>query len=456
MLRPAFDRRVFLQQSAAALAGLAAASARPARGAEAAGYGELVEVKDETTGLPLLKLPRGFRYVTMGWSKSPLDDGNKTPGAHDGMAVVKSDCSSVTLIRNHEVGGDGKAFGALENAYDPRARGGCTTLVFDTNKGKLLKSWVSLSGTVRNCAGGPTPWGTWLSCEESTDSPPLPSEVRLTKGYEKTHGWVFDVSPERPGPAVPLTAMGRFNHEAVAVDPATGIVYETEDKGTAGFYRFTPKTPGKLVEGGKLEMLKVKRERDLREGSKRGAKEFRCSWVPIEDPERVHDKKTDGLGVFAQGKALGGTAFSRLEGCWHSQGKIYFTATSGGKAKSGQVWEYDPVASKLRLVYESPNRATLDYPDNFTVSPKGGLLVCEDGSPHPQRLLGLAHTGQLFHFAENNVLLEKSTMGHQGKFQEQEWCGVSFSPDGRWMFANIQTPGITFAITGPWENGALG
>jgi secreted PhoX family phosphatase len=454
------NRRAFLHHTAAAFSGLAAARAVGGdRTAARAGYGELVPIKDETTGLPLLKLPAGFRYLTMSWTGQPLSDGRKTPGAHDGMAVVKSDGPLVTIIRNHEVGGDGTPIGDKAKSYDPRGRGGCTNLVFDCDQGKLIKSWVGISGTSRNCAGGPTPWGTWLTCEETTDGPPLPKDIKpgAPKGFERDHGYIFEVSADEPAAAVPLVAMGRFNHEAVAVDPATGCVYETEDKNAAGFYRFTPKTPGKLAEGGKLEMLKVPGEPDLRHASRSGATRFRCTWVPIEEPNRVHSPgTTNGQGVFAQGKAQRATSFARLEGCWHGQGKIYFTATSGGKARAGQVWEYDPPTMMLRLVYESPTVKTLDYPDNLTVTPKGGILVCEDGGPHPKRLHGLTRDGRIFPFAENSVLLEDAIFGHKGKFQEQEWCGVTFSPCGRWMFANIQTPGITFAITGPWEEGALG
>lgn len=450
------SRRSFLHHSAGALAGLAAASMTgSSRAASGAGYGPLAPVRDETTGLELLKLPQGFRYLTFGWTGSPLDDGNRTPGAHDGMAVVKAEGKLVTLIRNHEVDGAGKPIGDPKKSYDPRGRGGCTNLVFDTEAGKLVRSWVGISGTVRNCAGGLTPWHTWLTCEETLAGPD-PKAKGTT--YEKTHGWILEVGADDPLEAVALTAMGRFNHEAVAVDPATGQVYETEDKGTAGFYRFTPKTPGKLADGGKLEMLKIEGEPDLRRGSKSGATEFACTWVEIGDPERGHSPgKDDGLGVYHQGKEQGGTTFARLEGCWYGEveKKIYFTATSGGKAGKGQVWEFAPQTQKLRLVYESPNVQALDMPDNITVSPRGGILVCEDGGAHPQRLHGLTTSGQIFPFAENHVILEKSTFGFKGNFTEQEWAGVTFSPDGRWMFVNTQTPGITFAITGPWEQGIL-
>lgn len=453
------SRRAFLHQNALALASLASTLGSPGFAAAhkaPAGYGELLPVRDQTTGLPLIKLPSGFRYLSLGWTGTKLDDGFKTPGAHDGMAVVKTSGNLVTLVRNHEVGGDGKPMGSAKQSYDARGRGGCTNLVFDTAREKLVKSWVSLSGTSRNCAGGLTPWGTWLTCEETTDSPDDSLLPKLSKGFDETHGWIFEVPAEGVADGVPLKAMGRFRHEAVAVDPVTGHVYETEDKDKAGLYRFTPHQPGKLIAGGKLEMLKVQGEPDLRWKSTSGRRKFACSWVEIAEPETVHATLlADEQGCFAQGKRQGATTFARLEGAWYADGNIYFTATSGGNKKAGQVWEYQPQTSELRLVYESPGAKVLDYPDNLTVTTRGGMILCENGGAHPQRLLGLTGDGQLFPFAENNVRLEKPVFGIKGNFAEQEWAGACFSADGKWMFVNIQSPGITLAITGPWEQGAL-
>lgn len=455
---PSPDRRAFLLvgASAAVAAGLAALSARVGGGVPTArGYGPLIPAKDEITGLSLLKLPDGFRYRTFGWAKDVMADGVVTPGAHDGMAVVKADGDRITLVRNQEISGRGKPFGSPSLQYDTGAPGGCTNLVFNTRTGELEKSFVSLAGTLHNCSGGRTPWGTWLSGEEHVGDPTTLDGNKKPLGYEKEHGWVFEVGPDGTRDPQPLRDMGRFIHEAVAVDPATGCVYLTEDTNPSGFYRFTPKTPGKLADGGKLEMLMAVNRPDVRKRVRAGSV-FDVKWVPIAEPHLAHTPKTtDSKGVYNQGKKLGGTTFARLEGVFHAGGKLFITSTTGGDADQGQVWEYTPAAETLRILFESPGRDVLNMPDNLCASPNGCLVMCEDGGRPGQRLQALTPEGQLFAFAENTTRLrgEKVARGFRGDFRSTEWSGVCFSPCGTWLFANLQTPGITVAITGPWAEG---
>ena len=449
------SRRDFLQRSLGALGSASLAMTlqmylgRTALGQSptSPGYGPLRPAKDETTGLELLKLPEGFRYVSYGWAGDAMTGGVVTPGGHDGMAVIATSGSTVTLCRNHELETWDKPFGSDALRYDENAGGGCSNLVFDTAAGRWSESWPSLAGTVRNCAGGSTPWNTWLSCEETTLGPG-------DKALKQTHGWVFEVAAKEGRP-VPLKAMGRLRHEAVAVDPATGYVYETEDnEPKAGFYRFVPQEASRLSAGGELYMLKVAGATDLRSGSGIG-QVYAVSWVPIEEPERAHRDlaKADSQGVFSQGEAQGGAAFARLEGCWYGNGLIYINSTSGGALGLGQVWQYDPKNEQLKLIFESPSKDVLYRPDNIAVSPRGGLVLCEDGDVVPQRLMGMTADGRIFAFAENNIVLNGERNGLQGDHRKEEWCGATFS--GEWLFVNNQTPGITFAITGPWAQGVL-
>jgi secreted PhoX family phosphatase len=487
------SRRSLLRGSAKlAGLGLAAASAgaftslaaRPAGAVvpQSTDYGPLVEIADETTGLPLLKLPEGFRYISYGWTGDPLADGKPTPSAHDGMGVVVETARHIVLVRNHEQGSDSPSFAEKKLTFDPMANGGTTNLLFDKRRGEWVKSWATLSGTVRNCCGGITPWGSWLTCEETLVGP-SPEE-----NFTKPHGWVFDVpglslpglnlvglgAPhldlakfDLPGlnlpglggnQAVALKGLGRMSHEAVAVDPDTGIVYETEDANPCGFYRFIPKRYGQLTRGGRLQMMRVVGEdnRDLTGHTLDIAPgtTFNVAWVDVPDPET-----NEGVSTHLQGADRGGAFFTRLEGCWHDGGWIFFTSTDGGLAHEGQVWQYEPQAERLTLIYVSPGQSALNNPDNITISPRGGIILCEDGGGgldlgFGERLQGLTLQGEIFPFAENNIVLN-GEKGITGDFRDREWAGATFSASGHWLFVNIQTPGITFAITGPWGKGAL-
>lgn len=449
-------RRTFLKQ--AAMAGGAAIAvpleslwrAAHAHGRrEAEGYGPLRPALDETTGLPLLELPEGFRYLTYGWTGDPMTSGLRTPARHDGMATFAGPDGQVVIIRNHELPA-GRAFDP-GLAYDPTAGGGTTTLTFDPKAGRFTGARSSLAGTLVNCAGGPTPWGSWLTCEETTLGP------EENPALQKKHGYIFEVPVDGRPSLQPLVAMGRFYHEAIAVDPDTGIVYETEDRRRAGFYRFTPKERGRLGAGGKLEMLAVdgRPQFDTRTGQ-RGGTRYGVHWVEIAEPDRAHHVAADfdDMGVLMQGLARGGAIFGRLEGAWYVDGRVFITATNGGNSGHGQVWEYHIRDEELRLVFESPGEAVLNGPDNLAVSPRGGLVICEDNGVNP-RLHGLTRDGQIVRFARNTCVMKGERNGFTGDFRDREFCGATFSPDGQWLFVNIQTPGLTIAITGPWEAGIL-
>jgi len=454
-------RRDFLKAAVAAPAAGAVFSqflSRVAAGADkrhAASLANLRPVADKTTGLELLQLPDGFRYASFGWTGEPMSDGRKTPSAHDGMAVIGSEGSVVTLCRNHEITGS-KLIGASSISFDAKAGAGCTNLTFDTETGQWLSARSSLSGTVRNCAGGPTPWGTWLSCEETTLGPgdtingvPVP--------FEETHGWIFEVPATGDATANPLKDMGRFVHEAVAVDPDTGIVYETEDRTTAGFYRFIPNSKSKLADGGKLQMLKIAGRAQLQKNCRLGEK-LDVQWVDIDDPHRAHSPgKKDDLGVYSQGITQGGTTFARLEGCWYGRetgsGLIYVVSTSGGNAGAGQVWEFSPQEQTIKLIFESPAKAVMEAPDNVTIRPgSGSIVLCEDGNLSPQRLHAIRPDGSHLTIAANHVMPDPYKKRIKRDYRDGEWCGACFDPTGRWLFVNIQSPGITFAITGPWQD----
>jgi secreted PhoX family phosphatase len=435
------------------------------------GYGPLVPTVDLRDGGVRMALPEGFSYRSFSVAGDTMSDGNLVPLAHDGMGVFNVD-GRYRLVRNHEDrNSPGAGTVAVDgNAYD-RKGGGTTTLVVNPFTRELEQDFISLSGTTVNCAGGVTPWGSWITSEETNVGP-------TAGGWTRQHGYNFDVPVSANGtvPAVALTAMGRFSHEAVAVDPNTWIVYETEDNGsTSGFYRFIPNTPGVLANGGVLEMLAIEGQAnyDTRTGQTAGVA-LPITWVPIANPNPAG---TSSTAVYNQGRDLGGARFNRLEGCWYGNGAIYFDSTSGGNAGAGQIWEFRPEGDggTLTLIFESPGAAVLDAPDNLAFSPQGSILLCEDGGGD-QYMRGVTLDGGIFDFALNLQ-------------NEYEWAGATFAeadpawndvkirgtenkPLGsRWdrvtLFVNRQgataggnppTPGdegMTFAIWGPWKNGAL-
>jgi hypothetical protein len=448
----------FAMQSFVARGALAASGASRRKGRRCDGdYGDLQPTASQNSGETILALPAGFKYNVFGRTGTIMSDGKPTPAAHDGMAAFETNNNDddddrrdhdrrknrkrlITLVRNHEVtfSTPGVAIDPAK-AYDPLTGGGTTTLIVDAETRLPVRSFVSISGTHNNCAGGPTPWGSWITCEENVSG--------LARGFSQPHGYAFEVSAKSTGPvdAIPLKAMGRFVHEAIAVDPRTDIIYETEDRNPqCGFYRFIPNRRNKPVAGGRLQMLAIKDSPnfDTRTGVT-PLEPLRVAWVDIDDPDPAN-AETDSLAVFKQGFAGGGAIFTRLEGAWYGDGSIFFTSTNGGSAGLGQVWRYRPRGHSgglLSLIFESPGVDSLDSPDNICVTPGGGLILCEDGDDQ-QFLRGLTQQGEIFNFALNVL-------------NDSEFAGATFSPDGETLFVNIQSPGITFAIWGPWEDGAL-
>jgi uncharacterized protein len=500
------DRRAFLTRAVVAGGGLLSMGAverlvaRDALGhgrrTSAEPYGPLRRVADQR-GVEVLALPVGFSYVTFGHIGSTMSDGNPTPLALDGMGSFaggrfhgRGKQHLVRLVRNSEdrnpAGTAGGVLGDRSAAYDPTAFGGTTTLVYDEHRRRLVEDFVSLNGTTVNCAGGISyRRRCWLTGEETVGGPDAADPAAR---FAKRHGYLFQ-TPVQRGPndlevGVPIVAAGRFSHEAAAVDQRTGIVYETEDPSSgvgAGFYRYTPDNRKDLTAGGVLEMLAIAGQPhvDLREGRTRGDA-LPVRWVRIDEPDPELTAVRDSRSTFNQGWAKGGAKFNRLEGCWEEDSTIFFASTSGGDVKNGdvnaadgyregfgQVWAHRPGAGggTLTLVYESPSGGEMDSPDNLTVTPRGGLIACEDdassayvdthplapGIEHVNRLIGLTPGGEAFEFAVNVL-------------NGSELAGACFSPSGRTLFFNIfgrarfdEDPieGMTCAVTGPWRRGPL-
>lgn len=452
------QRRPLLQALALSplASAFAACSQTRQQGRPAAGYGPLRPVADEATGLPLLMLPEGFRYRSFGWAGEALANGGVAPGAADGMGIVKQQGEVFTLVRNHELMGLGGGFGPAASQYDAPCDGGTVTLRYDRAAGQLLEQRGSLSGTLVNCAGGTTPWGSWLSCEEIVTPAGHSGQLRGRPfRLEKPHGFVFEVPAEGAANAQPLTALGQFKHEAALVD-ADGTVYLTEDAQPAGFYRLLPAKPGQLAAGGRLQMLRARQASDLRTGLTPG-QQFDVDWVDIARPaDGVGDNGHNG--VLRQGRAAGGSLFTRLEGLHAGRDEIFFTSTDGGDARAGQVWRFVPSQQRLALFVESPGASVFDYPDNLCLHPRSDLIVvCEDSKQPVQRLYGLRREGGLgglFELARNNVQLAGGELaalpGLKGDFRGAEWAGACFSADGKTLFANVYRPGFTVAISGPF------
>lgn len=453
------SRRDFLVRTGAAglsvgLAGSLDAlfTALPAAGVRGPshGYGELVP---DPAGI--LDLPKGFRYQILSREGMPMkSDAGVVPSSFDGMGSFPAASARTHLVRNHEVYPDSPhrvPTDGLDTTYDPTAGGGTTNLVLSADM-RTQQEYVSLGGTAINCSGGITPWATWLTCEETEDR-------AGDNGYSKDHGWIFEVDPydnRRNADPFPLRDMGRFMHEAVAVDPSTGVMYETEDAFSGAplgtYYRFLPNRPlggyGSLRAGGILQALRVPGLEDLSTVREAGTTFGGIEWLDVPDPyaTTVPTRAQDYPRPITRGQKLEGAWWGAADHSAYFVSSYAAPADGSAQAHDGQVWRYDVRANTLTLevIFTGPLDAddVGEKPDNMCVSPYGGLMICEDSSGE-NYMIGTTDDGEPFAFARNR---QQTAPGETG-----ELSGVSFSPDGRIMFFNVYTPGTTFAVTGPWR-----
>lgn len=414
----------------------------------------------------VLDLAPGLDYrVVSSWGDR-MNDGLRVPGSHDGMAAFPGEDGRIILVCNHELDHTSRDFSAFGERYPvvPRhvrdrmydkgrlrspSTGGTTTTIWNPATGETERQHLSLAGTELNCAGGPTPWGSWLSCEECFEDAGKKPVKGDTIYHDKNHGYVFEVPSSETGLADPrpIKAMGRFEHEACAVHEATGIVYLTEDDEIGLFYRYIPNVPGDLHEGGKLQALAVVGEPSLpthnwaadHEIPLRGP--LATHWIDLEDVDPVeHDLRL-------RGAKSGAATFARGEGLCVADDRFALTCTIGGPARLGQVFTYKPspyegtkdevnAPGELELIAEADVNSLLRNCDNLTMAPWGDLIVCEDTESNCG-LIGVRPDGTQYEIASN-------------RYSKSELAGVCFSPDGRTMFLNIQYPGMTLAISGSW------
>ena len=302
---------------------------------------------------------------------------------------------------------------------------------------ELVDEFVSLAGTIVNCAGGPTPWGSWLSCEETLYGP--------ESGYEKPHGYVFEVPVHATGPVdpVPLRAMGRFVHEAVAVDPATGIVYQTEDRweNESGLLSLHPRHSRSAL-----------RRRQTSDDRGDGTAAVRDQPGPD-----AGSRVARALGRHCRSRSGGlPSGFRGGRGAIRAARRRFSPETTEStscrraeetrvRGRCSTTCPTSAEAGELRLVFESPSPDILDSPDNIVLSPHGGLLLCEDGSGD-QFIRELDGKGQIVNLVRGG---------------SREFAGSCFSADGRVLFFNVQgsrlqdgcTPSATYALWRRQEGG---
>ncbi len=385
----------------------------------------------------VLDLPAGFSYREISNLGDAMTDGGTVPDKADGMGCIDLGNGKIALVRNHELLPWDEMGGDVSDGYDktPDGKvmpGGTVNVVLDAETLAIEKQHRTLAGTIRNCAGGTTPWGSWLSCEEPG-----------TRGLELTnHGYVFEVPADAEGlvEPEPLIAMGRFNHEAAAVDPVTGYIYQTEDKGDGLIYRFIPAEAGRLAAGGRLQALVLtdgtRDSRNWTGPDMAVGKRHEVRWVDLDNPQSPNED------LRQRGAAMGALLVARGEGIHMGEGEVYICSTSGGAAQYGQIFRLVPgrngAADTLELFFESANADQFNYGDNLCIAPNGDLIVCEDQYTDvvDNRLIGVRPDGSAYVFGKLNM--------------QTELAGACFSPDGKWFFVNAYSPTKTFAISGPW------
>ena len=436
------NRRNFIGATGAAFSGLllngCTGRSAPLMSAPSsfADYGPLVP---DPAGM--LDLPRGFSYRLLSSLGNAMTDGCTVPDKADGMGCFSLGNDEIVLIRNHELvpaddagGVLAKGFGTRDGAIVP---GGTTSIVLDATTLEVKREFRSLAGTIRNCSGGITPWGSWLTCEEAPTGP----GQRFGEGLAENHGWVFEVPANATGliDAVPLKAMGRFNHEAACVDPRTGIVYLSEDRDDSVLYRFVPTTPGRLGDGGLLQAMVVEGLSDTRNWTSADmavGSRHTVRWIDCDDVESPNDD------LRSRAAAKGAALVARGEGIHTGTDEIFVCSTNGGQRKLGQILRLVPGTGgepdQIELFFESQSKDQFNYGDNLTVGPNGHLIVCEDQYTEvvDNHLRGITPDGRAY------------TLGRLR--MQTELAGGCFSPDGKWFFVNAYSPTRTLAITGPW------